>query len=70
MSEKCWCDENNIGVPGVSCGDCPRDYINDDARTDAEWLKERAAIYEYDAGMSREEADRRARQDLEERKNG
>ena len=24
--EQCWCDENNIGEPGVSCGDCPRDY--------------------------------------------
>ena len=25
--EKCWCDQNNIGEPGVSCGDCPtRDY--------------------------------------------
>lgn len=22
----CWCDENNLGEPGVSCGDCPRDY--------------------------------------------
>jgi len=23
----CYCDRNNIGVPGVSCGDCPeRDY--------------------------------------------
>jgi len=26
-SEKCWCDEQSIGEPGVSCGDCPtRDY--------------------------------------------
>ncbi len=25
--EACWCDQNNIGEPGVSCGDCPtRDY--------------------------------------------
>lgn len=25
--EKCFCDTNNIGEPGVSCGDCPiRDY--------------------------------------------
>jgi hypothetical protein len=24
--EPCWCDENNIGVPGETCGDCPRDY--------------------------------------------
>ncbi len=25
--EKCWCDQNNIGEPEVSCGDCPtRDY--------------------------------------------
>jgi len=25
--ELCWCDANNIGEPGVSCGDCPtRDY--------------------------------------------
>ena len=25
--ETCWCDQNNIGEPGVSCGDCPtRDY--------------------------------------------
>lgn len=36
---------------------------------DREWLLERAAIYEYEAGMSREEADRRAMQDLEEREN-
>lgn len=24
--EKCWCDEKGIGEPGVTCGDCPRDY--------------------------------------------
>lgn len=25
--EQCWCDEQGIGKPGVSCGDCPtRDY--------------------------------------------
>lgn len=25
--EQCWCDEQGIGEPGVSCGDCPtRDY--------------------------------------------
>jgi hypothetical protein len=25
--EACFCDRNNLGVPGVSCGDCPtRDY--------------------------------------------
>jgi hypothetical protein len=24
---KCFCDRMKIGVPGVSCGDCPRDYI-------------------------------------------
>lgn len=36
---------------------------------DREWLLERAAIYEYEAGMSREEADRRAMQDMEGRKN-
>lgn len=23
---KCWCDSYNIGAPGASCGDCPRDY--------------------------------------------
>ena len=27
-TELCYCDQNNIGVPGVSCGDCPtRDYV-------------------------------------------
>ena len=26
--ELCYCDQNNIGTPGVSCGDCPtRDYV-------------------------------------------
>jgi hypothetical protein len=24
--EECYCDRMKIGVPGVSCGDCPRDY--------------------------------------------
>ena len=24
--EQCYCDRMKIGVPGVSCGDCPRDY--------------------------------------------
>jgi hypothetical protein len=24
--EPCYCDRMGIGVPGVSCGDCPRDY--------------------------------------------
>jgi len=23
---KCWCDEEDVGKPGVSCGDCPKDY--------------------------------------------
>jgi len=23
---KCWCDEEGVGKPGVSCGDCPKDY--------------------------------------------
>jgi len=23
---ECWCDEEGVGKPGVSCGDCPRDY--------------------------------------------
>lgn len=23
----CFCEKNNIGKHGVSCGDCPRDYI-------------------------------------------
>ena len=27
LAEQCHCDRNNLGVPGVSCGDCPtRDY--------------------------------------------
>ncbi len=25
-NEPCFCDRQQIGVPGVSCGDCPRDY--------------------------------------------
>ena len=25
--QQCWCDQQDIGAPGVSCGDCPtRDY--------------------------------------------
>ena len=24
--EQCWCDATGIGEPGVSCGDCPKDY--------------------------------------------
>jgi hypothetical protein len=24
--EQCWCDEEGVGKPGVSCGDCPKDY--------------------------------------------
>jgi len=23
---ECWCDEEGVGKPGVSCGDCPKDY--------------------------------------------
>lgn len=23
---RCYCDERGIGEPGVTCGDCPRDY--------------------------------------------
>lgn len=26
LPEPCYCDRMGIGVPGVSCGDCPRDY--------------------------------------------
>jgi hypothetical protein len=27
LAEQCFCDRNNLGKPGVSCGDCPtRDY--------------------------------------------
>lgn len=26
QAERCWCDEQKIGEPGVTCGDCPRDY--------------------------------------------
>jgi len=25
-AEACFCDATGLGVPGVSCGDCPRDY--------------------------------------------
>ena len=24
--EECFCDKTNLGVKGVTCGDCPRDY--------------------------------------------
>lgn len=24
--DECWCDAMGIGKPGVSCGDCPKDY--------------------------------------------
>lgn len=26
--EECFCDRTGLGVKGVSCGDCPRDYTN------------------------------------------
>ncbi len=26
-AEQCFCDSRGLGVPGVSCGDCPRDYV-------------------------------------------
>jgi hypothetical protein len=51
--EACFCDRNNLGVPGVSCGDCPtRDYKQaapvsaEDARDAARyrWLRETGAI--------------------------
>jgi hypothetical protein len=25
---ECFCDRMKLGVPGVSCGDCPSDYIS------------------------------------------
>ena len=32
LPELCFCDRNNIGEPGVSCGDCPnRDYRQEPA---------------------------------------
>lgn len=34
--------------------------VNTAAPFDREWFEERAAIYEFDAGFSREEAERRA----------
>jgi len=31
--EPCYCDKQGIGKPGVTCGDCPRDYLpKDDAK--------------------------------------
>lgn len=35
--EQCWCDAQGIGKPGVSCGDCPRDY-GKPAQQPAKWL--------------------------------
>ena len=44
--EPCYCDKQDIGKPGVTCGDCPRDYSpKDDAKdekckhanTDTNW---------------------------------
>ena len=26
VANECWCDKRGLGVKGVSCGDCPRDY--------------------------------------------
>lgn len=56
--ETCWCDEQGIGEPGVSCGDCPiRDYkpaaqaAKDAAVPDhAHMLQELLAVIHRDGG--------------------
>ena len=35
--ETCRCDENNIGEPGMSCGDCPRDYAKTAPQEPVAW---------------------------------
>lgn len=30
-ADECFCDQRGLGVKGVSCGDCPRDYARADA---------------------------------------
>lgn len=44
--------------------------ITPDDLTDIErdWYNERAAIYEFDAGMTRREAERKALQDIEKKR--
>lgn len=41
QGEECFCDRTGLGVKGVSCGDCPRDYIAPPAASvDVEALRE------------------------------
>lgn len=41
---------------------------SDLTETELDWYEERAAIYEFDAGMSRREAERKALQDIEKKR--
>lgn len=44
-AEECTCDTRGIGVPGVSCGDCPRDYVQaaptlaEQLECEADWVE-------------------------------
>lgn len=41
QAEPCYCDRNGLGVPGATCGDCPRDYNpTAQARKDIAYLLE------------------------------
>ena len=41
----CFCDQNNIGAPGVSCGDCPtRDYAQPADTIDCKSVQKRLAV--------------------------
>lgn len=41
---------------------------SDLTEAELDWYEERAAIYEYDANMSRREAERKALQDIEKKR--
>ena len=38
VAGECWCDQQGLGIKGVSCGDCPRDYAKPAVADGAGWL--------------------------------
>jgi len=51
--EPCYCDKQGIGEPGVSCGDCPRDYLPQPVADDAfkpGWAGYRQGVEDGKAG--------------------
>lgn len=48
----CFCDQNNIGAPGVSCGDCPtRDYAQPADTIDCKSVQKRLAVQQPGADV-------------------